>query len=115
MNKTLDEFKQEEKFKEAAEYQKVLLAINTLLQMEEGRTFFSYIFKNLDVGCVPEMGVEGNSLHDHLGFLRAGNSIYKLACQADFKIAGYLLAKMEKEKHDFINELNRIENSATDI
>ena len=107
-------FNEELAKRELKEYQEVLLAINSIIQTEEGKKFFKYMFKNLDVGTVPERGIEGFELHDYLGFLRAGNSIYKLACEADYEIAALLLAKLEKEKYDDIIEQHRIESSVNE-
>ena len=49
-------------------------------------------------------------LHEYLGHLRAGNSIYKLACEADSEIAASLLSKLERERYEHILEQYRIES-----
>ncbi len=96
---------------EHLEHRDVLLAIGVLLKQKEGRQFFKYLFKNLEVAGVPDEGLEGNLLHNYLGFLRAGNSIYKLVCEADFEEAASLLSKIEREKYDDLCEQHRINNS----
>lgn len=90
------------------EHRDVLLSIAAILKTKEGLQFFKYLFKHLEVATVPDQGMEGNALHDFLGFLRAGNSIYKLVCEADFKTAADLLAKLEREKYERLVEQHRI-------
>lgn len=95
---------------ELIEAHKVRLAITEVLKTDEGRRIFSYLFKTLDVLELPDQSLEGNLLYEYLGFLRAGNSIYKLACEADVEITASLMAKIEREKYDRLYERNRIEN-----
>lgn len=94
----------EEIRKEAAEHRDVILDIRAMLISQSGQKFLKYLFKHLDVGEVAEMGMEGNLLHDRLGFLRAGNSIYKLIAEADFEFAGMTLAQIEKERYERLSE-----------
>ena len=89
----------EEERREAIEHRDALLDIRAVLVTTSGRNFFKYLFKHLEVGEVPELGLEGNILHDKLGFLRAGNAIYKLTAEANAEIAGSLLAENEREKN----------------
>lgn len=88
-----------EEFRERAEHRDAILDIRAMLNSESGRRFFKYLFKNFDVGSLPERGMDGEILHEYLGFLRAGNSIFKLASEANVEIAAQLLAKIEKERY----------------
>lgn len=100
---------QSEEYQEAIEHRDVLLDIRSMLVSNSGRKFFKYLFKNLGVGELPEMGLEGNLLMDRMGFLRAGNSIFKLVAEADFEMAGNLLAQIEKEKYERLDSESRPE------
>lgn len=88
-----------EEMKEQAEYQLVLMDIQSVLATKSGKNFVRYLFKNLDVGDFPPIGVDENYLRDRLGFLRAGNSVFKLVAQANPVDAGAILAQIEKEKY----------------
>lgn len=89
----------DEQRKAAQEFRDVILAIQWVLNTPEGKTFFKYLFKNLEVGILPPVGSEGNYLMDKIGFLRAGNSVFKIACEAAPEVAAELLAKLEKERY----------------
>lgn len=110
MTNALDKYYEEQKRKESIEHQDALLSIAAIIKTDEGRKLFKYLFKSLDVMELPEKGIEGFELHDYLGFLRAGNSIYKLACQAASESASDILAKIERERYDDKYERYRIEN-----
>ncbi len=90
---------QKEELAERLEHRDVLLNIQAILSTEPGRGFFKYLFKNFEVGEMPQIGLEGPFLMDRLGFLRAGNSIFKLAAEANAEIAAGLLAQNEKERY----------------
>lgn len=90
---------QQEEFKMRADHQRVLLDIKFVLSTMEGRNFISYLFKSFDVGELPPIGLNGDMLMDRLGFLRAGNSIFKIVSEAAPDTAGALLAEIEKERH----------------
>lgn len=107
-------FENNKKRQEALEHQNTLLAISSILKTKEGLQFFNYLFKNFEVASVPPMGMQGLDLHEYLGFLRAGNSVYKLACEANSEIAASILAKQEREKNADQYELYRIENGLYD-
>lgn len=106
----LSKYQENKQRQEELEHRDVLLAIAVILKTNEGLQLFRYLFKNLEIATVPDPGMEGTELHDYLGFLRAGNSIYKLACEADFKITASLLAKLEREKYDDLCEQHNIDN-----
>jgi len=114
MNEKLIKYEQEKERQEHLEHRDVLLAIGAIIKTDEGRKLFKYLFKNLDVAGLPVQDLEGNMLHEYLGFLRAGNSIYKLACEADSEEAASLIAKLEREKYDNLCEQHRIESGLDD-
>lgn len=99
--------------REHLEHQDVLLAINSMIQTDNGKKLFSYLFKSLDVGEVPERGMVQEDLQDYLGFLRAGNSIYKLVCEADPNQAALIVAENERKKYEDRIEEYRIQNAFT--
>ncbi len=86
-----------EDLKEAIEHRGILNDVRAILTTVSGRSFFKYLFKYFDVGGVPEVGLEGNILHGLLGHLRAGNSIFQLAAEADPIQTATLLAQIKKE------------------
>lgn len=88
-----------EEVSEAIEHRDVLLDIRAILATASGRNFFKYLFKHLEVAELPPLGLEGVLLNDKLGFLRAGNSIFKLTSEADAAMAATLLAQTEKERY----------------
>lgn len=92
------------------EHQDALLALGTILKKPEGVKLFKYLFKSFDVGQMPEIGLEGVNLHDRLGFLRAGNSIFKLISEADPEISASILANIERERYDDLIRQYKIEN-----
>lgn len=114
INEKLIEFENQIDRQEALEHRDTLLAINSILREPHGEKFFKYLFKNLEVGNLPDQGLEDNRLHESLGFLRAGNSIYKLVCESDPEIAGNILSKIERERYERIAERSRIENGLYD-
>ncbi|MGL4559103.1 MAG: hypothetical protein ACRCV5_16500 [Afipia sp.] len=85
---------------EMREHADVIRAVHGIMQTRDGRNFLRYVFKNLEVAELPAIGMTGELLADKLGFLRAGNSIYKLAMQADSAIAAEILAQVEKDRYD---------------
>lgn len=89
----------------AIEHRDVLLDIRAMLSTNSGRKFFKYIFKELGVGDLPEVGLDKDTLLENLGLFRAGNSIFALVSQADHAIAAQLLAEKEKEKYESLREI----------
>lgn len=89
----------QEEISEAIEHRDVLLDIRAILAISSGRNFFKYLFKHLEVTELPPLGLEGSLLMDKLGFLRAGNSIFKLVSEADAQAAASILAANEKERY----------------
>lgn len=89
----------QEELKEALEHRDVILAVRAILATASGMNYFKYLFKYFDVAQMPQRGLEGNELHDTLGFMRAGNSIFKLVAEANADSASSLLAMIEKERY----------------
>jgi hypothetical protein len=89
----------QEDIKERLEHRDALLNIRSVLSTKEGRGFFKYLFNQFQVTQLPAIGLEGNELMECLGFLRAGNSIFKLASEANPVAAATLLAEIEKERY----------------
>jgi len=110
MSEKLEEYFLQKERKERLEHRDVLLAIASILTTDDGQKLFKYLFKNLNVGELPPLEMSGKELYDYLGFLRAGNSIYKLACEADSEIAASLVSKLEREKYDDLCEQHRLEH-----
>lgn len=111
---TLEEYFQHQERKESIEHRDVLLSIGAIINTDEGAKLFKYLFKNLDVTVLPPKEMDGKELYEYLGFLRAGNSIYKLACEAASETAASLIAKIERERYEDKYEQYRIENGLTD-
>jgi hypothetical protein len=109
----LENYQHNKTRQEELEHRDVLLAIRSIFKQKEGLKFFKYLLKNLDVGMLPERGMTGENLSEYLGFLRAGNSIYKLACETDSETTASLMAQIEKEKHEDAIHLYRIKNGLT--
>lgn len=92
----------EEEIKAATEHRDMLLDVRAVLATSSGKNLFKYLFKHFEVAALPEDGLDTDLLHERIGILKAGNSIFKLACEANFEIAAELLAKLEKERYDAI-------------
>lgn len=89
-----------EEIQERIEHRDALLAIREISATKRGKDLLRYLIKNFDVGQFPDLGLDGALLHDRLGFLRAGNSIFKLISEANAVVAGELLAQVEKERSE---------------
>lgn len=89
----------QEEISERIEHRDALLHIRAILATDSGRQFFKYLFKQFEVTELPELGLEGNLHYEKLGFLRAGNSIFKLVAEADAHAAANLLAQNEKDRY----------------
>ena len=89
----------DEQRREAIEHRDVLLNLRAILATASGQHFISYLFKNFDVGVLPEMGLDGAILMDRLGFLRAGQSVFDLVSEANADIAAKLLAEIKRERY----------------
>lgn len=110
----IEAFYENRERQELLEHRDVLLAIAATLKTKEGLLLFKYLFKTLEVTNLPDRGMEEKDLYEYLGFLRAGNSIYKLTCEADFTAAANIVAKIERERYEHITEEYRINNSNED-
>lgn len=89
----------EEERKEAIEHRDMLLDLRAVLATVSGKKVFKYLYKHLGVSELPEFGMTGDLLMDRLGYLRAGNAVFKLVSEADAELSGEILAKVEKEKY----------------
>lgn len=90
---------EELELKDRLEHREVLQNIQAVLATKAGKDFIKYLFRNFEVGELPVVGIEGSFLMDRLGFLRAGNSVFKIVSEANPEQAGLILAQIEKEKH----------------
>lgn len=99
---TQAEFEEQQAIKERAEHHAVLQSLQAILATREGKHFMKYLLKAFDVTEPPPIGMQGELLHAHLGLNRAGNSVFKLVCQANPDIAGQIIAQVEKEKYEQI-------------
>ena len=106
----LQKYQLEKQRQEHLQHRDVLLAIASLIKTEAGQTLFKYLFKSLDVMNLPDQSMKGETLHEYLGFLRAGNSIYKLTCEAAHDEAASILSKLERERYDDLSAQYRIQN-----
>lgn len=106
----LEKYEIEKLRQEGLEHRDILLAIASIIKTTEGKKLFSYLFKSLDVTVLPDQSMSGEMLHEYLGFLRAGNAIYKLACEADSEQAASILAETERKRYADIYHQHRLEN-----
>jgi len=87
-------------YKEQQEHRDMLLDIQAVLATKSGKNFIKYLFVNFEVGELPVIGLTNEFLLDRLGFLRAGNSIFKIVAEASPEIAGQILGQIEKVKNE---------------
>jgi len=107
----LEELEIEELRNKSVEHRDALLAIASIMATDEGRKFFKYLFKTLEVMELPPPEMEGNVLHGFLGHLRAGNSIYKLASQAASEATALITAQIERERYEHKLAIFNAENA----
>ena len=88
------QFYEHQSNKEAIEQRDAQLNLKAILATDPGRNFIKFLLVNFDVGELPEQGIEGVELHETIGFLRAGQSIFQIVSQANRKIAGEILANI---------------------
>lgn len=110
MSEELKQFYEAQERQAHLEHQDVLLAMRAVLNTNEGVKLFKYLFKHFEVASVPERGLSNDDLQEYLGFLRAGNSIFKLTSEACSEISSKILAELERKRHESICEQYRIEN-----
>ena len=91
-----------EELKERLKHRDALLDIQAVLVTKSGKAFIKYLFESFDVGELPPIGFSGDLLMDRLGFLRAGNAIFKIVAEANPEMAGIILGQIEREKYDQI-------------
>ena len=90
--------------KTALAHRDVVLAIRAVIGTDEGKKLFKYLFESFDVAQAVPQGFTGELLHGYLGLQRAGNAVFKIACEADHQISAALLALIEKERYDEIQK-----------
>ena len=110
----ITDYELEQERQKRLEHQNVLLAIGAILKTSEGWQLFKYLFKNFDVGKLPDIGMQPELRDEYLGFLRAGNSIYQLVCEADNEMGASILSKIQRENYEQTCEYHRIQSRDTD-
>ena len=108
------QFYEHQSNKEAIEQRDAQLNLKAILATDPGRNFIKFLLVNFDVGELPEKGIEGVELHETIGFLRAGQSIFQIVSQANRQIAGEILANIQGDKYDYQIQLSKIENGPSD-
>lgn len=86
--------------REENEYKNAIEDVRAMLATLHGQRFLKYLFRTLNVGKMPEQGLDGMMLGEALGFHRAGASIFELVSIANFEMAGRLLGQKEKENYE---------------
>lgn len=110
----IEKYHQRKERQAQLDHRDVVLAIGSIIKTDEGRKFFKYMFKELDVNNLPDLSLDGRMLYEYLGFLRAGNEFYKLASEACHESTAAIMAKIGRETYDDKLEQYRVENSGTD-
>jgi hypothetical protein len=103
-------FQKREAEKEAIEHRDAVLNLKAVLKTDAGRSFIKFLLKSFDVGELPSKGLTGVELHETIGFLRSGQSIFQIVSQAEPEVAAKLLANLEREKYEKLQELYVLEN-----
>lgn len=83
---------------ELAEHQQILIDIAGVINTPQGLRVFTYLFKHFEYGELPDIGLPNEFLYDKLGSLRPGRALFRVVSEADPKLAGLILANIEKEK-----------------
>lgn len=86
-----------EDFERRSEYS-ALDACRKVLSTPEGAELFKYLFKHFQVAELDNFMVEDSLMREALGFRKAGNSLYSLACKAYPEAATKILTEKEKER-----------------
>lgn len=82
------------------EHEAMLQDLGLILATPPGQNFIKYLLKHFGVGDLPAINIPANLRDEYIGFLRAGQSIFEIASQADSLKAGLILAQIQKEKFD---------------
>lgn len=88
----------DEDLQEAIEHAQTLKDVIAVLSTPSGERFIKYLFKHFEVAELPPLGLQDDLLYDKLGSLRPGRTLFRLVSEADPKMAGIILATVEKEK-----------------
>jgi hypothetical protein len=90
--------------KEALEHDQVLKDLREVISTDQGKSFIAYLFKSFGVGTLPEQGITGDLLMDHIGYLRAGEAIFQLVSEANAQVAGTILATNKEREYAAIKQ-----------
>jgi len=113
IQKKQEQFFANQELKERVEHREALIAINSFIQTEQGKKFFYYLLKNFNVLDTPDEDLEDKKLYEALGFWKAGNSIFKLMCEANAEEAALLLAKKERDNYEYKRQLYELNTSTS--
>jgi len=91
---------QDQAAREAYEERMTLEAVGKILDTPEGKRFMYYLFTSLAVTELPAKGLSGEDLHETLGFLRAGHSVFNFVSLIRPQVAAELVARMQKGKRE---------------
>lgn len=83
---------------ELMEHQQMLHDVVSILATHPGERFIKYLFKHFEVAELPDLGLREDLLFDKLGSLRPGRALFRLISEAEPRMAGIILATVEKEK-----------------
>lgn len=104
MQQQSDEFQtadQVQALREKEEHERMLNNLRDILKTRAGKEFMHYLFDSFSVAEPAPAGLVGEPLHDHLGYLRAGNTIFKIASEADAVVAGQILANVMRGNYGY--------------
>lgn len=97
-----------EVYAEITEHEVMLQDLSLVLATPPGQNLIKYLMKHFGVGELPEINIPTNLRDEYIGFLRAGQSIFEICAQADNIKAGLILAQIQKEKYEKLQEQNTI-------
>ena len=84
------------------EHETMLSNLKSILTRSEGKQFAKYLMKHFAVGEYPAPGIDKDLLLEIMGFSRAGESIFSILAQADPITTGQLMAEIQREKYNVI-------------
>lgn len=84
---------------EIHEHETMLIDLSHVMGTAQGRGVLKYLIKHFGVGDLPAPGLPEDIAKEYIGWLRAGQSIFEIAAQADSAKASMILAEIIKEKN----------------
>lgn len=84
---------------EQIEHEAALRDITLVLSTGPGRNLMKYLFKSFCVGEMPDAYLDERLRSELIGFMRAGNSLFQLAAEADANTSAMILAEINREKY----------------